>query len=51
MLGQAGLERTRANLGYPRRPVALEAIEEALLRSSNPIRLEDDLTLLEVRLG
>jgi len=49
MLGVAGLVRLLKNQGYPRSPLQLETLEEQLLRYSNAIRLEDDLTLLEAR--
>ncbi|MBN1908475.1 MAG: SpoIIE family protein phosphatase [Pirellulales bacterium] len=49
MLGAEGLVRILTDLGYPRKPIDVDAVEEALLRFSNAIRLEDDLTLLEVR--
>jgi len=36
-------------LGYPQSGIQITAVEEALLKYSNAIRLEDDLTLIEVR--
>jgi len=50
VLGVDGLIDILNRLGYPRSNVRGEAIEEALLKYSNSVRLEDDLTLLEIRL-
>jgi serine phosphatase RsbU (regulator of sigma subunit) len=36
--------------GYPRRDICMGALEESLLRYSSAIRLQDDLTLIEIRL-
>ncbi len=49
MLGVDGLLRILKNLGYPARGININAVEEELLRFSNAIRLEDDLTFLEAR--
>jgi len=49
MLGTEGLIRTLNSLGYPESSLGIEPLEEALLNFSNGIRLDDDLTLLEVR--
>ncbi len=49
MLGIDGLVDVLKALGYPRAELQMEVLEERLLRYSNAIRLEDDLTLLEVR--
>ena len=49
MLGMAGLIEILKKLGYPAPDVALTAIEEELLKYSNAVRLEDDLTLIEIR--
>ena len=48
MLGVEGLVNLLRDQGYPRAPIRMEALEEALLKYSNSIRLEDDLTLIEV---
>ena len=39
------------DMGYPNSNVTLAAIEEELLRRSDRIRLDDDLTLLEMRIS
>jgi PAS domain S-box-containing protein len=49
MLGVEGLVRVLKELGYPQSGINVNAVEEALLRFSNAIRLEDDLTFLEAR--
>jgi phosphoserine phosphatase RsbU/P len=49
MLGTAGLIRILESQGYPHTGIVMSALQEALLRYSNGICLEDDLTLLEVR--
>lgn len=49
LLGETGLLEILAQLNYPRERLHLPALEESLLRFSNAIRLEDDLTLLELR--
>jgi phosphoserine phosphatase RsbU/P len=49
MLGVEGLVRILKEFGYPKSSININAVEEALLRFSNAIRLEDDLTFLEVR--
>ncbi len=49
MLGVEGLVRILKEFGYPKNPINVDAVEEALLRFSNAIRLEDDLTFLEAR--
>jgi sigma-B regulation protein RsbU (phosphoserine phosphatase) len=49
MLGIEGLVRILRNHGYPSSGFDINAVEEELLRFSNAIRLEDDLTFLEAR--
>jgi len=49
MLGVDGLIGILKRQGYPQAGIQMEALEEELLRYSNGIRLEDDLTLLELR--
>ena len=49
LLGVEGLVRVLKELGYPQRGIRMNAVEEALLKFSNAIRLEDDLTFLEAR--
>jgi PAS domain S-box-containing protein len=50
MLGVDGLVRMLKEFGYPTSGINIHAVEEALLKFSNAIRLEDDLTFLEARL-
>jgi phosphoserine phosphatase RsbU/P len=50
MLGIEGLLRVLRQFGYPQNDLRVDAVEEALLKFSNAIRLEDDLTFLEARL-
>ncbi|GAM11030.1 phosphoserine phosphatase RsbP [Geobacter sp. OR-1] len=49
MLGPEGLIGLLPVLGYPETPLRVEPLQQALLSFSNGIRLEDDLTLLEIR--
>jgi PAS domain S-box-containing protein len=49
-LGEEGLERILRQCGYPDGDISLAGIEEKLLRYSDRIRFDDDLTLLEARL-
>jgi sigma-B regulation protein RsbU (phosphoserine phosphatase) len=49
LLGTEGLINMLQRQGYPNRPIKMEALEEALLKYSNSIRLDDDLTIIEVR--
>ena len=49
MLGVDGLIAILKKLGYPESGIQITAVEEALLKYSNAIRLEDDLTLIEMR--
>lgn len=49
-LGVDGLELLLKKMGYPDAQVHLAAIEKELLRLSNCIRFDDDLTMLELRL-
>ncbi len=36
--------------GYPTSSIQMKAVEEKLLRFSNGLRLDDDVTFLEVRI-
>ena len=45
----AGLIGILKKLGYPGSDIQGAAVEEELLKYSNSIRLEDDLTLVEMR--
>ena len=49
MLGTDGLIGVLNSLGYPESRLRIEPLEKALLDVSGRIRLDDDLTLLEVR--
>lgn len=49
-LGVEGLLAILRMQGFPESPIRMDAFEEELLRYSNAIRLEDDLTLIEIRI-
>jgi phosphoserine phosphatase RsbU/P len=49
LLGAGGLARILQSLGYPARGLQMNAVEEQLLLYSNEIRLNDDLTFIEIR--
>jgi len=49
MLGTEGLLGILRSQGYPEEQIVLKRLHEALLKYSNGMRLDDDLTLLEVR--
>ena len=49
MLGVDGLIAMLKTFGYPQNALQIETIEEELLKYSNAVRLEDDLTFMEVR--
>ncbi|KKK55933.1 hypothetical protein LCGC14_3069600, partial [marine sediment metagenome] len=49
-LDSDGLVAVLKDMGYPNSNVSLTAIEEELLRRSDRIRFDDDLTLLEIRI-
>ncbi len=51
MLGIDGLIGIVKNLGYPAIAIEPKALEEELLKYSNAIRLDDDVTLIEMRIG
>lgn len=51
LLGINGLTDILKNLGYPAMAIQPAALEEELLKFSNDIRLGDDVTLIEVRIG
>lgn len=48
LLGGEGLKELLQKMGYPGPHAGFKEIEEALLRYSNGIRLDDDLTFLEI---
>jgi PAS domain S-box-containing protein len=50
MLEADGLLDILRSQGYPGTDIQMDALEEELLRYSNAIRLEDDLTLVEARI-
>ncbi len=50
MLGSQGLVEILKSQGYPREAIRVKALEKELLKYSNSIRLNDDLTLIDVRL-
>jgi len=51
LLGVNGLTRILTNLDYPRRQLNMDELQEELLKFSNEIRLQDDITIIEVRFG
>lgn len=51
MLDVDGLVGILRNQGYPSAGIRMDALEEELLKYSNSIRLDDDLTLIEIRFG
>lgn len=48
-LGIEGFTQILKNLDYPRTKLSMAALEEKLLKFSNDIRLQDDITIMEVR--
>jgi serine phosphatase RsbU (regulator of sigma subunit) len=51
ILSTAGLMNILDKLGYPRAPLQIETLQKELLNFSDGIRLEDDLTLIDVWLS
>jgi serine phosphatase RsbU (regulator of sigma subunit) len=49
LLGADGLIAILKDQGYPSSDIQVSAVEEQLLKYSNAVRLEDDLTLIEIR--
>ena len=49
LLGVDGLIAILKRLGYPDSGIEGTALEEQLLKYSNAIRLEDDLSLIDIR--
>ena len=49
ILGVDGFISILKELNYPQEPLNMTALEEALLKFSNDIRLQDDITILEAR--
>jgi serine phosphatase RsbU (regulator of sigma subunit) len=48
-LGVEGFMQILKNLNYPETPLHMDALEEQLLKFSNDIRLQDDITIIEAR--
>jgi PAS domain S-box-containing protein len=48
-LGNEGFLEILKSLGYPRKKLSMDFLEEELLKFSNDIRLQDDITIIEVR--
>ena len=48
-LGISGFTQILKALDYPKVPLNMETLEEELLKFSNDIRLQDDITIIEVR--
>jgi len=48
-LGVDGLTQILKDLNYPQMPLRMETLEEVLLKFSNDIRLQDDITIIEAR--
>jgi PAS domain S-box-containing protein len=48
-LGDEGFIQILKNLDYPKTPLSMDSLEEELLRFSNDIRLQDDITIIEAR--
>jgi PAS domain S-box-containing protein len=49
LLGVDGLAKILTSLDYPRNQLNMDAMQEELLKFSNDIRLQDDITIMEVR--
>jgi sigma-B regulation protein RsbU (phosphoserine phosphatase) len=49
LLGLDGFINILRDLNYPRKPLKMNALELALLKFSNDIRLQDDITIIEGR--
>jgi PAS domain S-box-containing protein len=49
ILGVDGFINILKDLNYPQEPLNMNVLEEALLKFSNDIRLQDDITILEAR--
>jgi PAS domain S-box-containing protein len=48
-LGAEGFMQILQNLNYPDTPLRMDALEKQLLKFSNDIRLQDDITIIEAR--
>jgi len=49
LLGIDGLLKMLKNLDYPQTELSMDALAEGLLKFSNDIRLQDDVTIMEIR--
>ena len=49
LLGVDGLAKILANMDYPKKQLNMDELQEELLKFSNDIRLQDDMTIVEVR--
>jgi PAS domain S-box-containing protein len=49
LLGVDGLAKILTNLDYPQKQLNMDELQEELLKFSNEIRLQDDITIMEVR--
>ena len=48
-LGVEGFMQVLKKMNYPETPLSMDALEEQLLKFSNDIRLQDDITIIEAR--
>ena len=51
LLGVEGFTQILKNLDYPKTPLSMDILEVELLKFSNDIQLQDDITIIEVRLS
>jgi sigma-B regulation protein RsbU (phosphoserine phosphatase) len=49
LLGFDGLAKILTSLDYPKKQLNIYELQEELLKFSNDIRLQDDITIIEVR--
>ncbi len=47
--GNEGFTQILKSLDYPRKKLSMDFLEEELLKFSNDIRLQGDITIIEVR--
>jgi serine phosphatase RsbU (regulator of sigma subunit) len=48
-LGVEGFTQILKSLDYPKAPLSMNTLEKKLLKFSNDIRLQDDITVIEAR--
>ena len=48
-LGVEGFIQILKKLGYPKIAISMDTLEEELLKYSNDIQLQDDITIIEAR--